>query len=334
MKQAHSPHEDQKASARGRMLRSQIETANKELWIILSMFVIAAVLNFAVAAQRMVIALYTLPTVFSAYVYGRRHATLTAVGSSMVVVLLLYSRPWLFQGSGGVGETAMPWLDVLMWACVLVITGYLMGTLYEHKNAQLRELRETYYGVLEILRHFVSNDKYTENHSYRVSFYAKAIATVLRFPPEAIEDVRAAGLLHDIGKLQIGREILHKAASLTNEEHDQMQRHVALGVEMLETVGGSLRRVLPIVLAHHERYDSASPAGPEADGIPLAARVIKVADVYDSLTSDRPYRRAMPSFEVKTMILNGAGSEFDPVVVQAFAAAFDSGALELPQVVV
>lgn len=319
---------------RGRNLRRQIETANKELWIILSVFVIAAILNFAVAAQRMIITLYTLPTIFSAYVYGRRHATLTALGSSLIVALLLYTRPWLFGTAGTRAETGMPWLDVVMWACVLVITGYLMGTLYEHKNAQLRELRETYYGVLEILRHFVSNDKYTENHSYRVSIYATRIATALRFPPESVEDVRAAGLLHDIGKLQVGRDILYKAARLTREEHEQMQRHVTLGVEMLETVGGSLRRVLPIVLAHHERYDSAGPAGPNADGIPLAARVIKVADVYDSLTSDRPYRKAMPPFEVKTIIQNGAGTEFDPVVVQAFTSVCDRGELELPQWVV
>ncbi len=318
--------------SRGRAMRIQLEKVNKELWIILSMFVIAAVLNFAVAAHRMVIALYTLPTVFSAYVYGRRHATLTAVGSSLVVVLLLFTRPWMFQGGGG-GAEAMPWLDVLMWACVLVITAYLMGTLYEVKNAQLGELRETYYGVLEILRHFVSNDKYTENHSYRVSLYATRIATALRFPPESIEDVRAAGLLHDIGKLQIGREILHKAASLSREEHVEMQRHVPLGVEMLGSVGGTLRRVLPIVLAHHERYDAADPAGPESDGIPLAARVIKVADVYDSLTSDRPYRKGMPPFEVKSIIVNGSGSEFDPVVVQGFVSAFDDGALELPHFV-
>jgi putative nucleotidyltransferase with HDIG domain len=310
----------------------QLERVNKELWVILSMFLIAAILNFAVGGQRMLVSLYTLPTILSAYVYGRRHATLTALGSTMVVVLLLYTKPALFGGDGRPG--LQPWLDVLLWASVLLITGYLMGTLYEHKNAQLEELRETYYGVLEILRHFVSNDKYTENHSYRVSFYATRIATVLRFPPESIEDVRAAGLLHDIGKLQIGREILHKAASLTREEHVEMGRHVKLGAEMLSTVGGSLRRVLPIVLAHHERYDGATPATPESDGIPLAARVIKVADVYDSLTSDRPYRKAMPPFEVKNIIVNGSATEFDPVVVQAFVSAFDQGSLELPQLTV
>jgi len=258
---------------------------------------------------------------------------LTATASGLVVSILLYTRPALFQAGPVVNSSVTQWMDVLMWACVLIITGYLMGTLYEHKNAQLRELRETYYGVLEILRHFVSNDKYTENHSYRVSFYATRIATALRFPPESIEDVRAAGLLHDIGKLQIGREILHKAASLSREEHAEMRRHVPLGVEMLGSVGGTLRRVLPIVLAHHERYDAADPAGPDSDGIPLAARVIKVADVYDSLTSDRPYRKGMPPFEVKGIIVNGSGSEFDPVVVQGFVSAFDDGALELPHFV-
>jgi putative nucleotidyltransferase with HDIG domain len=217
---------------------------------------------------------------------------------------------------------------------VLVITGYFMGTLYEHKNAQIMELRETYYGVLEVLRYFVSNDKYTENHSYRVSIYATRIAAHLNFNSEAIEDVRAAALLHDIGKLRVGKELLYKAARLTQDEQEQMRTHVSLGVEVLETVGGSLRRVLPIVLAHHERYDGTGPNGQAADTTPLAARVIKVADVYDSLASDRPYRKALPPHEAKDTIVKGAGTEFDPAVVEAFQAAFNAGALEIPNLVV
>jgi len=312
----------------------QVEAVNKELWIILSMFIIAAVLNFAVASQRMILALYTLPTIGSAYFYGRRHATLTALGSGLVVGILLYTRPALFHASPVGGASLTTWLDLGLWASVLVITGYLMGTLYEHKTSQLAELRETYYGVLEVLRYFVSNDKYTENHSYRVSVYATRIAVRLNFGPEALEDVRAAGLLHDIGKLRVGRELLYKAARLTEDERNQMQQHVHLGVEVLETVGGSLRRVLPIVLAHHERHDGAGLQGSEGQDIPLAARVIKVADVYDSLTSDRPYRKAMPPFEARMTIQNGAGTEFDPAVVAAFEEAYDAGALELPHVVV
>lgn len=314
-------------------LRKRLETVNKELWIVLSMFLIAAILNFAVASQRMVLALYTLPTIGSAYFYGRRHATLTALASALLVSLLLYTTPSLFDNRSGVALDT-PWLDVLLWASVLLITGYLMGTLYEHKNAQLHELRETYYGVLEILRHFVSNDKYTENHSYRVSVYATRIASFLNFEPEALEDVRAAGLLHDIGKLHVGRELLYKAARLTREEYEQMQKHVSLGVEMLETVGGSLRRVLPIVLAHHERFDGSGLNHSSAEAVPLAARVIKVADVYDSLTSDRPYRKAMSPYEAKATIMDGRGTEFDPVVVAAFQEAFSAQALELPNMVV
>jgi putative nucleotidyltransferase with HDIG domain len=314
-------------------LWKQLEAVNKELWIILSMFLIAAILNFAISSQRMVLALYTLPTVGSAYFYGRRHATLTAVASALLVSLMLYLQPTVLTERLAPSQLT-PWLDVVMWASVLILTGYLMGTLYEHKNAQLRELRETYYGVLEILRHFISNDKYTENHSYRVSVYATRIASFMDFSQEQLEDIRAGALLHDIGKLHIGREILYKAARLTKAEYEQMQKHVALGVEMLETVGGSLRRVLPIVLAHHERHDGNGLNHAAAEEVPLAARVIKVADVYDSLTSDRPYRKAMSPFEAKTAIINGSGTEFDPVVVQAFEQAFSSQALELPALVV
>ena len=312
----------------------RFEEVNKELWLILSMFVIAALLNFAVTSQRMMLVFYTLPTLGSAYFYGRRHATLTALASALMVSVLLYTNPGLFAKTTTVADFTAQWLDVVVWAGVLMITGYLMGTLYEHKNAQLRELRNTYFGVLEILRFFVSNDKYTENHSYRVSVYATQIASFMNFGTEQIEDVRAAALLHDIGKLQIGRDLLYKAARLTEDEYQQMQTHVAKGVEMLESVGGSLRRVLPIVLAHHERYDGTGYNGANGSQIPLAARVLKVADVYDSLTSDRPYRKAMSPFEAKDIIVNGSGTEFDPKVVEGFQAAFSAGELEIPQVVV
>ena len=163
-----------------------------------------------------------------------------------------------------------------------------MGTLYEHKSAQVRELRETYHGVLMLLRHFISKDKYTENHSYRVSVYAARIAARLDLGPERIEDVRAAALLHDIGKLEISRELLYKAARLTKDEFEEVQRHVDKGVGLLESVGGSLRRVLPIILAHHDKFDGTGYHPLRGEEIPIEARIISVADVYDALTSDRP----------------------------------------------
>jgi putative nucleotidyltransferase with HDIG domain len=304
-----------------------LEKVNKELWLVLSMFIIALLLNVLIDAQRLVLYFYTLPTVASAYLYGRRHATLTAFASVLLVTLLTVTTG-VFSSTSAASLPAARWLDLAAWGGTLIITAYLMGTLYEHKNAQLRELRETYHGVLLILRHFVSHDEYTEHHSYRVSVYATRIAEHLKLSPERIEDVRAAGLLHDIGKLEISRELLYKAARLTREEYEEIQQHVGRGVEMLETVGGSLRRVIPIVLAHHDKFDGSGYHSTRGAEIPIEARIISVADVYDSLTSDRPYRKAMSPFEAKDIILKGSATDFDPHVVDAFLAAFQFGQLD------
>ena len=310
----------------------QFEKVNRELWVVFSMFIIAAVMNFVVSGQRMVLAFYTLPTVFSAYHYGRRHATLTAFASVLLVVLLVWANPIIVQNA--VRFQGEQWLDIVVWGGILLVTGYTMGSLYEHKDKQLHELRETYLGILMILRQFISNDKYTENHSYRVSVYATKIAAQLNLDQERIEDIRAAALLHDIGKLDVSRQILYKAARLTESEVVQMQEHVSRGAAILEPVGGSLRRVLPIILSHHDKFDGSGYTASQGENIPVEARVIMVADVYDSLTSDRPYRKAMAPHEARETIMQGSGKEFDPKVVDAFVMAYRKGELEIPAFVV
>jgi putative nucleotidyltransferase with HDIG domain len=316
-------------------LVGRVEEVNKELWVLLSLFSICLLLNLVVDGQRMVLSFYTLPTLGSAYYYGRRHATLTAFGSVLLVVLMTWYNPVLFAAVTVPSMlTATRWLDITIWGGVLMITGYSMGTLYEHRSAQIDELRATYHGILMILRHFIAKDTYTENHSYRVSVYAATIATSMGLPAERVEDVRAAALLHDIGKLDVSRELLYKAARLTKEEYEQMQQHVPRGVKMLEPVGGSLRRIIPIVLAHHDKFDGTGYHPNSGTGIPLEARILSVADVYDSLTSDRPYRKAMSPFEAKDIIVKGSGADFDPQVVAAFTDAFRRGGLEVPAVVV
>ena len=313
----------------------RIEEVNKELWLILSLFGLCLLLNYAVASQRMVLTFYTFPTLISAYTYGRRHATLTALASVLIVTsLTLYNRS-VFIETPVQGLTVLAllswdsWIDLLSWGCTLVVTGYLMGTLYQHRSQQLTELRETYDGVLMILRHFISKDKYTENHSYRVSVYAAKIAARLELSPARIEDVRAAALLHDIGKLDVSRDLLYKAARLTKDEFEQVQQHVDKGVEFLESVGGSLRRVLPIILAHHDKFDGTGYHPLRGEEIPIEARIIAVADVYDALTSDRPYRKAMSPYEAKEILVKGTGTDFDPRVVDAFAEALKRGELEI-----
>lgn len=314
-------------------LAMRFAEVNKELWLVFSMFLIAGVLNFAVASNRIVLGLYTLPTLFAAYNYGRRHATLTASASALIVGLLAIYNPTTFSQATG-PQFDQKWFDLIAWAGILIVTGYAMGTLYDSKEKHLSELRDTYHGVLMILCHFISKDKYTQNHSYRVSVYACTIAAQLGMNEARIEDIRAAALLHDIGKLDISREILYKAAKLSGEEYEEMAAHVRKGVGLLEPVGGSLRRVIPIILSHHDKFDGSGTNSIKGNDIPIEARVISVADVYDALTSDRPYRKAMNPFEARDAIVQGSGSEFDPQVVDAFLSAFRKNELEIPEVIV
>ena len=313
----------------------RFEQVNKELWILLSLFGIALLLNQVLSSQQMVLGFYVLPTLGSAYLYGRRQATLTALASVLMVIGLMMYRDAFSDGQQAMATSAIAmtawgrWLDVTVWGGSLLITGYMMGTLCERKNSQLQELRDTYHGVLMILRHFISKDTYTENHCYRVSVYATRIAAQMNLAPDRVEDVRAAALLHDIGKLDISRDLLYKAAKLTREEYEAVQQHVAKGIDILEPVGGALRRVIPIILAHHDKFDGSGYHSTSGENIPLESRIIAVADVYDALTSDRPYRKAMSPFEARDVITNGAETEFDPKVIAAFNTLFKRGELEI-----
>jgi putative nucleotidyltransferase with HDIG domain len=198
----------------------------------------------------------------------------------------------------------------------------------------LTELRETYDGVLNILCHFVSKDNYTQNHSYRVSVYATRIARHTGVPPELVEDIRAAGLLHDIGKIEVSRQVLYKSAQLTEDESAEMAEHVNRGGDLVNLARGSLRRVVPLILAHHDNFDGSGNHRSNGMEIPLGARIIAVADVYDALTSDRPYRKAMPPFEARDYIVKQSGTDFDPVVVDMFSQTFNQGLLEVPELLV
>lgn len=310
-----------------------VNRVNRELWLLLTIFVIAGVLNFLIASGSVVLNLYMLPTLFSAYVYGRRHAVLTALGSVLLAILILYFNPTLLtNGMGSRGQHA--WFDVAAWGGILLVTSYVMGTLYERSEQRNRELRQTYHGVLMILRQFISKDQYTQNHSYRVSVYAAIIATQMGLNPDEVEDIRAAALLHDIGKLDISRELLHKAARLTKDEYEEVQTHVEKGVRMLQPVGGALSRIIPIILAHHDKFDGNGYTSTAGEDIPIGARILTVADNYDAMTSDRPYRKAMSPFDAKEIIEKGSGKDFDPEVVRAFLRSFSRRELEVPEIVV
>lgn len=306
----------------------RIAEVNRELWLLLSMFGIAGLVNWLVASHGMILGLYTLPTLFAAYIYGRRHAVMTALASVLLVVGVVLINPYLLVSSGNPGQTGR-WFDVIVWGGLLNITAYAMGTLYDRKETHFRELRRTYFGILMILERLISKDQYTHDHSYRVAVYASAIATRMGFDERTVDDIRAAALLHDIGKLEATREILHKAAGLSGKEVSEMRGHEKNGA-LLAPVGGSLSRILPLVLSYDAKRDGTRNEVTRKGDIPMGARVLSVADAYDRLTSDRPYRRAITPFEARDVILKNAGGSFDPDVVKAFLSAFEERQMELP----
>ena len=291
--------------------------ASRELWLLLSLFVLALLSNFLVDAQRMVLAFYTLPTLFSAYKYGRRHAVMTALASVLLVVLVIYFHPPVMHHRA----FAIPhekWFDIALWGGTLVVIAYAMGTLYERMQSNLRELRESYRGILLILQHIVSNDKYSQNHSYRVSICATKIGERMDLSSEQVEDIRAAALLQDVDQLGISREILYKAANFTAADFRKFQDDLARGKAMLPP-GAGLRRAIPILLVY-----SASKEGKNIpyQEMPLEARILAVADAYETLISGK---KGMPPSIAIGNIAERAGVEFDPSVVEAFAGAFQHG---------
>jgi putative nucleotidyltransferase with HDIG domain len=313
----------------------KLMTINKELLLILSIIVFAAIVNFFVAGQKLVLSFYDLPTLFAAYYFGRARAVQTALASALIVCWLNLMNPVaLASGVTVDARQLMAWSDIAIWGSFLLITAYAMGTLYERKEQSMAELRETYYGVLQILCGVVSNDKYTQNHSYRTSVYAARIADEMRLPEQRVEDIRAAALLHDIGKLEVSRQILYKAARLSDEEIVEMQSHLHKGMDTLKPVGGTLRRVLPIILSHHDKFDGTGYHPTKAEDIPLEARIIAVADAFDAMISDRPYRKAITPFEARDILVKGAGKDWDPKVVDAFQSAFRAGRMEVSDVLV
>ena len=138
-------------------------------------------------------------------------------------------------------------------------------------------------------------------------------------------------MLHDIGKVETSRDILYKAASLSLDEISKVRSHVHTGAAMLEPVGKSLHRILPIILPQHEKHDGSGYTAVKADDMPIEARVLAVADAFDTLTSDRPYRRAVTPFEAREIIVTGSGETFDSRVVEAFVNAFDTREMDIPE---
>ena len=198
-----------------------------------------------------------------------------------------------------------------------------MSGLITHQRDKLahsaRELEEAYVSTVRVLSAAIdARDSYTLGHSTRVSELAVAVAREYGINGQELEEIEIACLFHDVGKIKIPDAILHKPCKLDDDEWEEMQKHPEYGAEILRKAP-SLRRFIPAVRHHHEWYDgSGYPDGLRGENIPREAAIISLADAYDAMTSDRPYRQAMTREEALATIRAYIGKQFSPELASLF----------------
>jgi ribonuclease P protein subunit RPR2 len=196
---------------------------------------------------------------------------------------------------------------------------------FKEERARSHELQRSYMSTVRALSNAVEfRDAYTGKHAERVAAYGLEIARACQLPLADTPEVEFGFLLHDIGKVAIPDAILHKPGPLTDKERALMAQHPVIGSEIVEEIE-FLGDAAAVVRSHHERWDGRGyPDGLARDEIPLTARVFALADVLDALTTDRPYRPASPLRVAREMILEEAGTHFDPEVVTSFKSIDDA----------
>ena len=286
--------------------------------ITVAIILVAAFIGtYLIEEESIVLNFYYLPVIVAGYFLGRRLGVLTAVFSVLAVVVCALLLPQRFLSD------KIFWHSIVRlssWSGFLILASVAVGTLYEQNERRLLDLKNAYIGILEILSKYLeSTDRYTKGHSVRVSELAMETAIAMELPRPEVENIRVAGLLHDIGKIEISGEILTKAAELSTEEREMIDTHAVKGAYILSAVGAVLKEVVPIVIAHHKYFvDTVGADEKESHKIPLGARVVAVADSFDAMTTDRPYRKGMPPWEALEELVDKAGKQFDPEVVTAF----------------
>jgi len=250
---------------------------------------------------------YFIPVLLAGFYLSARHAVATAFLSAVLVVYFSLMDPFLAEEAASVTS---PW-NLFIWASFLILTGALVGDLQEKNRAKTGQLREAYRGIIQILVQYLERaDEYTKTHSERVAAVSMVLAKRLGLTSGEIRNIWSAALLHDIGKIEV-LELVRKEGELTEEEKARVDAHTELGAQLIRTTGTVLNDVIPLVLDHHRPYENGG------DAIPMGARIITVADTYDAVLTDRPYRAGRMHWQAVEILEEAVGRQFDPKVVEA-----------------
>lgn len=256
-----------------------------------------------------------LPILLAAWLSGPLGALVAGLTASGIVMLVGHPA----------GQLVLQSAAYFGFSIVCGVTARSLGDLsgsYRRGPDRSESLPSGLDRVLASLARTVEvRDQHTQGHCRRVARNAVALGYRLGLEKSQIEVLHWSGLLHDLGKIAVPEYILMKNGRLSEEEFTEIRRHPAYGADLLASVSVAFRPIAEVVRSHHERWDGLGyPLGLRGEEIPLLARIIAVVDVFEALTSDRPYRSPMPVEQAMRYVSHGAGTQFDPEVVASFEA--------------
>jgi hypothetical protein len=292
----------------------------KESILLGSLLLIAATMQFFAQSLPMVLCFYFIPTLYSAYYFGRRHATLTAFACVFLVVLMDFLNN-LIPTHRILSLPGERLFNFAIWAGSLAVVGYAMGTLYERKETMTDDIRDSFSGLLLVLQHFMASEKIGMGENQRVVQASIRMGELMGLGSDRIELLRSAVLLRDLSKLGISNDILYKAANMSREEVVASFRKGRKSDARTQAAGNTLRRVIPIIVAQQ----IVAEQGARSVNVPIEAHILAVADAYQRLVSGAQ-GKALSPHEAEEKIRMDAGQRFHPGVVEAFAKVVEGQA--------
>lgn len=294
---------------------------------------VAAVVYLAGGAGSAYSQLMYFPILVAALLFTTPGAVIVALAGGLTLGPLMP-----LNLAAGELQSAAQWLSRTLF---FVVFGALAGQASRLFNRRLMaveskvdRLSEMYTRVLSSLALTVEvRDTNTKGHCERVAHNSLLMGRELGFDEAQLELLYWSAMLHDLGKIAVPEYILLKPGALTEEEYNEIKRHPGYGADLLESISPDFAGLAEVVRAHHERWDGAGyPLGLSGSRIPQMSRIIAVVDVFEALTSKRPYRQPVPAEQAMAYISEGAGSQFDPQLVPLFKHLYQTGQLRLATV--